>query len=110
MLNVNTIKVEQAALLAGMLENQISVGEAESIINQRPAGGFDKIEDFWALGSLTTIASKNDQLKSSFVVDSKFFKLEAKASDDALFRLESMLHIVGGNQLEVLTRQYGGQE
>jgi general secretion pathway protein K len=110
-LNVNTIKVEQAALLAGMLENQISVGEAESIINQRPAGGFDKIEDFWALGSLTSIASKNDQLKSSFVVNSKFFKLEAKARvDDALFRLESMLHIVGGNRLEVLTRQYGGQE
>ncbi|MBZ4677781.1 MAG: ral secretion pathway protein [Shewanella sp.] len=111
LLNVNTIKVEQAALLAGMLENQISVGEAESIINQRPAGGFDKIEDFWALGSLTSIASKNDQLKSSFVVNSKFFKLEAKARvDDALFRLESMLHIVGGNRLEVLTRQYGGQE
>lgn len=94
MLNVNTIKVEQAALLAGMLENQISVARPKVLLTSA-AGGFDKIEDFWALGSLTTIASKNDQLKSSFVVDSKFFKLEAKARvDDALFRLESMLHIV----------------
>ncbi|GGZ02586.1 type II secretion system minor pseudopilin GspK [Shewanella fodinae] len=109
-LNVNTVKVEQAPLLAAMLENKISVGEAESIINQRAANGFDKIDDFWQQGSLTTIASQDDKLKSSFTVSSKFFLLDGRAKvDDAVFHMQSVLHVIGGNKLEVLTRQYGAQ-
>ncbi|QSX33511.1 type II secretion system minor pseudopilin GspK [Shewanella avicenniae] len=110
-LNVNTVKPEQAALLAAMLLNKVSVNEAENIIEQRSANGYDKIEDFWEQGSLTTIAQQDDQLKSSMSINSKFFKLEAAAQvDDALFRLDSVLHVIGGNKLEVLTRQYGGQD
>lgn len=109
-LNVNTVKVAQAPLLAAMLENKISVGEAESIINQRAASGFDKIDDFWQQGSLTTIASQDDKLKSSFTVSSRFFLLDGRAKvDDAIFHMQSVLHVTGGNKLEVLTRQYGGQ-
>lgn len=110
-LNVNTVKPEQAALLAAMLLNKISVGEAETLIEQRNSDGFDKIDDFWQQGSLTTIANQNDQLKSSMSVSSKFFKLQAMAKvDDAVFRLDSVLHVIGGNKLEVLTRQSGGQD
>ncbi|MDF0534570.1 type II secretion system minor pseudopilin GspK [Shewanella yunxiaonensis] len=109
-LNVNTVKVEQAALLAAMLENKISVGEAESIINQRASSGFDKVDDFWQQGSLASIASQDDQMKSSFAVSSKFFMLDGRAKvDDAVFHMQSVLHVIGGNKLEVLTRQYGGQ-
>ncbi|WP_037444404.1 type II secretion system minor pseudopilin GspK [Shewanella mangrovi] len=110
-LNVNTVKPEQAALLAAMLLNKVSVNEAQNIIEQRGTAGYDKIEDFWEQGSLTNIAQQDDQLKSSMSVSSKFFKLEAAAKvDDALFRLDSVLHVIGGNKLEVLTRQYGGQD
>lgn len=109
-LNVNTIEVEQAALLAGMLDNQISVGEAESIINQRPGDGFEKIEDFWSSGSLSSFKS-DDLMKSSFKVTSSYFLLEAGAKvDNAVFRMESVLRRANGNNMEVLTRQFGGQK
>ncbi|AZG34453.1 MAG: type II secretion system minor pseudopilin GspK [Shewanella psychromarinicola] len=109
LLNVNTIKVEQAALLAGMLENKISVSEAENIINNRPADGYEKIEEFWESSSLSGINSEANA-KSSFVVDSQYFLLKSGAKvDNALFRMESVLKR-NGNNLDVLTRQYGGQQ
>jgi len=110
LLNVNTLKVKQAALLAGMFNNKISVSEAESIINQRPRDGFDKIEDFWNNSSLSNLQSEAD-LKSSFVLDSEYFLLRAAAKvDNAIFRIDSVLKRVSGNNLAVITRQYGGQK
>ncbi|BAJ04165.1 type II secretion system minor pseudopilin GspK [Shewanella violacea] len=109
-LNVNTIKVEQAALLAGMFANKISVGEAESIINQRPADGFEKIDDFTNISSISSLIAANEALKSSFDIKSKYFKLDAGAKvENANFRLESVLR-VDGTKIEVLTRQFGGQK
>ncbi len=110
LLNVNTLKVEQAALMAGMFDNKISVGEAESIINQRPGDGFEKIEDFWGSSSLTSMQPEAD-LKTTFVVDSNYFLLEAGAKvDNATFRLESVMKRGSDNKLDILTRQYGGQK
>ncbi|MBE8167386.1 MAG: type II secretion system minor pseudopilin GspK [Shewanella sp.] len=110
LLNVNTITVEQAPLLAGMLQNKVSVGEAESIINQRPGNGYDTIDDFWNLSELSALQSQT-LLKSSFVVKSEYFLLDGGAKvDDAIFRLESVLKVAKNNYVEVLTRQYGGQK
>nr|WP_198387173.1 type II secretion system minor pseudopilin GspK [Shewanella marisflavi] len=109
-LNVNTIEVEQAALLAGMFDNKISVGEAESIINQRPGDGYETIEDFWSNGSIAGLRQEKN-LSSSFSLKSNYFLLEAGAKvDSAVFRMQSVLRVGGNNQLDVLTRQYGGQK
>lgn len=110
LLNVNTIDVEQAALLAAMLDNHISVGEAESIINQRPGDGFAKIDDFYESSSMGSIKWE-DAMKSSFVVDSQYFLLASGAKvDNAIFRMESVLKKGNGNKMDVLTRQFGGQK
>lgn len=110
LLNVNTLKVEQAALMAGMFDNKISVGEAESIINQRPGDGFENIEDFWSNSSLASLQSEAD-LKTTFVVDSNYFLLEAGAKvDNATFRLDSVLKRASDNKMDILTRQFGGQK
>ncbi|QSX41022.1 type II secretion system minor pseudopilin GspK [Shewanella cyperi] len=110
LLNINTLEVERAALLAAMLDNSISVGEAESVINQRPGDGFDNVDEFWELVSSNT-AKSDDKLKSSIVLDSKYFHLEAGAKvNEAVFRLDSVLRRAGNNQMDILTRQYGGQK
>ncbi|MEI6858795.1 MAG: type II secretion system minor pseudopilin GspK [Shewanella sp.] len=111
-LNVNTIKLEQAALLAGMFDNKISVNEAESLINQRPGDGFETVEDFTQLPSIANLMSADDALKSSFAVTSQYFKAEVVAKvESATFRLESVLKVSGeGSNIEILTRQFGGQK
>ena len=110
LLNVNTVKVEQAALLAGMFGDKMSVSEAESIINQRPGDGFEKIEDFKENSSVVSLLANDAALGSSFVVNSHYFLLEAGAKvDTATFRLESVLK-TEGSSFSILTRQFGGQK
>jgi general secretion pathway protein K len=110
LINVNTLEVEQGALLAAMLDNQISVADAESIIGQVPASGYEKIEEFWENASVSGLKIEADA-KSSFVIDSEYFLLKAGAKvDQAIFRMESVLKRGSGNNMDVLTRQFGGQE
>lgn len=109
LLNVNTIEVEQAALLVGMLDNKISLSDAESLINQRPADGFETAAEFWENNTLASLATESN-MKSSIVVDSNFFLLKAGAKvDNAMFRMDSVLQR-SGDKFDVLTRQYGGQQ
>ncbi|MCL2916171.1 type II secretion system minor pseudopilin GspK [Shewanella corallii] len=106
-LNINTVDVEQAALLAAMFDNQISVGEAENLIGQRPAAGYENLEDFWT--DANPGAGVDAKMKSSIVVDSKYFLLHAGARvDNAIFQMESVLKNSGG-QFKVVTRQFGAQ-
>ncbi|MFT5235343.1 MAG: general secretion pathway protein K [Shewanella sp.] len=110
LLNVNTVKVEQAALLAGMFNDKMSLSEAESIINQRPGDGFETVEEFKENSSVATLLAADAALGSSFVVDSKYFLLEAGAKvDTAIFRLESVIKTEGSG-FSILTRQFGGQK
>ncbi|MBR9729352.1 type II secretion system minor pseudopilin GspK [Shewanella intestini] len=110
LLNVNTLKVEQAALMVGMLDNKVSLSDAKSIINQRPASGYEAIDDFWANSALSNVQSSDADLKSSFVVDSNYFNLTAGAKvDTAIFKMDSVLKR-NGEKFEVITRQYGGQQ
>ncbi|WP_299009370.1 type II secretion system minor pseudopilin GspK [uncultured Shewanella sp.] len=110
-LNVNTIKVEEAALLAGMFENKISVGEAEGIINQRPANGYDSIDDFWSNSSISSLKTSDEELASSFVIDSDYFLLRAGAKvDRAIFRLKSVLMKGSDDKLSVISRQFGDRK
>ncbi len=109
LLNVNTIELEQAALLVGMLENKISLSDAESLINQRPADGFETAAEFWENNSLASLATESN-MKSSIVVDSNYFLLKAGAKvDNAVFRMDSVL-LRSNNSFDVLSRQYGGQQ
>ncbi|NKF52498.1 type II secretion system minor pseudopilin GspK [Shewanella sp. WXL01] len=109
LLNVNTLEVEQAALMVGMMDGKISLSDAESVINQRPGDGFESIQDFWSNSVLANVQI-DAALKSSFVVDSNYFLLNAGAKvDNAIFKLDSVLKR-SGNNFEVITRQYGGQQ
>lgn len=107
--NVNTITLEHAALLAGMLENKISVGEAENIINQRPADGYKKVDDFWSDNS-ASLGVISDKIKSSFTVKSNYFLLHSGAKvNQAIFQMESILKRANDNNLNVISRQFGVQ-
>ncbi|ADN74435.1 General secretion pathway protein K [Ferrimonas balearica DSM 9799] len=109
-LNVNTLPVERAALLVGMLEGKISLSEAESVLQARPADGWDDVQKFWEEPAMQRL-QVDAQAKSTLAVDSKYFRLRGAAKvENAVFRLESVMRRGGGDGLTVLTRQYGGQQ
>lgn len=109
-LNVNTVEAEHAALLSAMLSNNISVAEAESMIADRPGDGYSDIADFWANRALGSINLPEAQ-KSSFEVTSEYFYLQGGAKvDTAVFKLDSVLKRGQKNYMDVISRQYGGQQ
>ncbi|MGI2260925.1 type II secretion system minor pseudopilin GspK [Shewanella sp. GXUN23E] len=106
-LNINTVAADQPELLAAMFDNKISVGEAQNLINQRPAAGYEKLDDFWNDANLG--GGVDDKMKSSIGIDSKYFLLHAGAKvDNAVFQMESVLKNSGG-QIKVVSRQFGAQ-
>ncbi|MBY5994005.1 type II secretion system minor pseudopilin GspK [Ferrimonas balearica] len=109
-LNVNTLPVERAALLVGMLEGKLSLSEAESLIQARPGDGWEDTQSFWEEPTMQRL-QVDAQTKSTLVVDSQYFRLRGAAKvDNAVFRLESVMRRGGNDSLTVLTRQYGGQQ
>ena len=108
-LNINTVKPAQSVLLAGMLENKVSVEEAESMISRRPADGYGQIEDFWN-DNASDLAGMNDQIKSSFTVNSDYFLLHSGAKvNQAVFQMQSILKRGSNNNIDVVARQFGVQ-
>ncbi|WP_425466815.1 type II secretion system minor pseudopilin GspK [Parashewanella tropica] len=109
-INVNTIKVEQAPLLAGMLLNRISADEAKNIIESRDTKGYDNIDDFWSESGING-GNNLAQIKSTFTIKSQYFELDGKAKvGDAIFQLQSILQVNNDHYVDVLSRQYGGQK
>lgn len=50
--NVNTLALDQAPLIAMLIPGQLDLPRARAILSQRPAGGWTSIADFWDLSTL----------------------------------------------------------
>lgn len=50
--NVNTLALDQAPLIAMLIPDQLDLPRARQILSQRPAGGWASIADFWDLSTL----------------------------------------------------------
>ena len=51
-LNVNTLRPDQAPLIAMLLPGQLNLARAKAIIDERPKAGYSNIVDFWKLPAL----------------------------------------------------------
>jgi general secretion pathway protein K len=107
-LNVNTIKEDQAELLAAVLDTDKST--AETIISARPEDGFQDIADFWELKEVKGIKNIANVERSQFTVKSKFFKLITNAYyNEMRFDLTSVLQLDEQNEVHVIARRFGGK-
>lgn len=78
-LNVNTLGVEQAPLLAMLAPAQLTPDRVRAVLSQRPAGGFGSVVAFWqspALEGVTVPPEAAEQVK----VRSGFFRLQAEVA------------------------------
>lgn len=106
LINVNTIKSEQALLLSAIVPN-LSLSGAEAVIAARPENGFEKVADFEA--ELTKNGAQNvNTVLTLFSVNSEHFQLVAQAFfNERRFSMTSILE-VKDSQVTVLARKFGG--
>lgn len=105
-LNVNTLLPEQAALLAMLAPDKLSLIRARAAISARPRTGFASSIQFWGspvLAGLDVPAAAAEQVR----VSSKWFVLDAEVQGSGQDRRSWSLIDVSGRRARVVARRYG---
>jgi general secretion pathway protein K len=106
-LNVNSLRREDAALLAAAFGEGLSVTAAEMVIASRPAGGWADVEAFLSNPLLRSI-EVGDSLNGRFAVRPHFLVVNARVSWDGLEEASAALIEVGPSS-RVVRRVFGPQ-
>ncbi len=109
-INVNTIVVDKPEVLAGLFAGKLSLDLAKTILEQRPAGGWETIADFWALPLLANI--KMDAAdKAVFDIKSGYFVALLQAEFASVtMKVESLFKAESKDSVYVIRRQFGGAQ
>ena len=108
-INVNTLRPDQARLIAMLSPQTIDVRRAQSIIAQRPPGGVASAADFlrpFAAGGQTLGPEPLGQLK----VVSRWFLIDLQVNVDSIRLDEQALVDVGVKPPRVVARSWGDRE
>lgn len=110
-INPNTLRTIHAPLLAALFLNDLSIDDARSILEQRPAAGWDDVASFLELNALSNTASAGDQVQSALTIKSFYFLATLQAdTDNYQSRLISLFQRQSNNQVTVIRRHFGGLE
>ncbi|MBA5762871.1 type II secretion system minor pseudopilin GspK [Vibrio sp. 404] len=109
-LNINTVMPEQAALISAMFGNQLSVSDAQQLLEDRPFEGWSSVDQFL---SESPLAALNDaikkQVKAYLSVDSAYFELDAQVVvGESRVRIRSLLFSANRETATVISRRFGG--
>lgn len=75
-INVNTLLPSQAPLLAMLLPERLSVGQARELLARRPATGYESSTQFWSVPALSGL-SPNMEVGAQTVVKTRWFVVES---------------------------------
>ena len=110
-INPNTLRTIHAPLLSALFLNDLSIDDARSILEQRPASGWDDVASFLELNALSNTASAGDQVQSALTIKSFYFLATLQAdTDNYQSRLISLFQRQSNNQVTVIRRHFGGLE
>lgn len=107
-LNLNTLTVENAALLAAYIP-ELDESAASDLLGSRPEEGFASLDEVWSSPQLAGI-SVTDEVKALMAVNSNYFVLETTVTYmDTVFNLASVLVVDEQQNVKVTARRFGGQ-
>jgi general secretion pathway protein K len=108
-INVNTVSVEQAEILYALFEStsNLGIGDFESILEERPASGWDSVDNFLE-SSLLAAIEVDARVKKQLAVSSEFFQFEGAAQFEDRTAAFKFLFQVAGKKASVIRYQSGG--
>lgn len=105
-INVNTLRVDQAPLVAMLLPGQLDIARAKRIIDERPKAGYDDMMDFWKLPAFAGQTPSPDVLAQP-QLKTRWFSIDVNV-ELAGAELREIALIDGALQpARVLRRTYG---
>lgn len=105
-ININTLKEENAEILAALLN--LDIGAAKRIIASRPLDGFADTTDFFTEPEIAAL-NLNSTQKDWFVIKTNYFMLRTKTRyNNASFAMTSIFKLDGDDGVSVISREFGG--
>lgn len=104
-ININTLTAAQAPLLAALFLGEMSVEEAQQLIDSRPANGWNNVNDInpFIAGNNTSFA----KAKTAITLTSNYFELWLWLDENQQNNSMRSLFQRDGKVIKVLSRQYG---
>jgi general secretion pathway protein K len=109
-LNVNTIQEGQSDILIALFSPELSLDDAQALINERSYEGWKSVDDFLATTAINVIDDKiKNSAKPYLTVVSQYFELDSEVMvEQSRVRVRSLLHSEDENTVNVIRRRYGG--
>ncbi len=106
-INLNTLRLDQAPLLAAALQGKIDAAQAEALLFRRPPQGYDALEQFWGDPLLANL-ELDAQDRAAFTLRSRWFEMEVQVRfEEARFNLTQLVELEQ-NERVVRHRQHFG--
>ncbi len=105
--NINTVKEENAQVLAAMLN--LTVEDTQRIIASRPVDGYGDTDAFFSEPEIVAL-NLSDEQKAWFIIKTNYFMLHTKTRyNNASFKMTSIFKLDNdGEGVSVLSREFGG--
>ena len=108
-LNVNTVRVDQAALLVALFDGRLALDDAQNIIRDRPPGGWTALEEFWAIEAVGVLAV-DDETRDRIGLRTRDFALDARVRHrDAYVEARVLFRVDAGGRVTLVRRRLGDQ-
>lgn len=109
-INVNTLMPEQAILLQAMYQPDLSLEDAQTLIEDRPYDGWESVEAFTAEPQIASLASENKEEAASYLtVTSQYFELDVDIMvQESSVRLRSLMYTPDQDEIQIIRRRLGG--
>ena len=107
-LNINTLRPEQAPLLAMLAPGRLDVARARAQLSSRPADGFASVLDFWNAPALAG-AEPDQQAAAQVRLKTSFFMLHARVDAGGLAVEEVALIDARRRPSRLVSRTYGSE-
>ncbi len=109
-LNLNTLRDWQLPLVAAILGEETDISDAESLLGERPAGGFMEAREFRELDSVAAMELE-DAVLERFGVQSDYVDLSVQVRYRKVYlNMVSSLQIGETGDMTTLSRRYGSVE
>jgi general secretion pathway protein K len=108
-ININTVKVEQAAVLYALFERDLNLALSDftKVLEERPVSGWNKVDDFLAL-SIFSETKPSAEIKQQLSVSSEYFQLNGTAEFEDRIIAVQLLFQMDEKKAKVIRYQSGG--
>ena len=106
-LNVNTLTLEQAALLASAFSGRLDISDAEGVLFRRPPGGYDTLEDFFDDPAISAL-ELDDLDRSAVTLRSRWFFMQVSVrTEETRFTMSQLVELNEAQQINRYQLRFG---